>query len=314
MIHKEWHSEALSLRDKGFSGRAIANIIGKSKSQVNEFLKNSVYTWSEEVVEELSKSIIPDGPKVLVYDIETAPMLSYCWGLWDQNIGLNQIHTDWHLLSWAAKWLHSDDIFYEDQRNAVDIEDDKQLLQGIWKLLDEADFVITQNGKKFDQKKLNARFVFHGMKPPSSYRHIDVLLIAKAQFGFSSNKLAFMTDKLCTKYKKSTHAKFHGFELWRECLAKNEEAFDEMMDYNCLDILSLQELFEILAPWDTKLPVFEVYKEEVVENDEWVKSGFVYSNAGKYDRYRNTVTGQQRRGKVNLLSKDKRQSLLSNIV
>jgi len=240
LISKEWHSEALSLRDKGFSGRAIANIIGKSKSQVNDFFKFMFDARQE--VQQLTKSIIPDGPKVLVYDIETAPMLSYCWGLWDQNIGLNQIHTDWHVLSWAAKWLHSDDIFYEDQRFAENIEDDKKLLEGIWKLLDEADFVITQNGKKFDQRKLNARFVFHGMKPPSSYRHIDVLLIAKAQFGFSSNKLEFMTDKLCTKYKKSTHAKFHGFSLWRECLAGNEEAFDEMMDYNCLDILSLQEL------------------------------------------------------------------------
>ena len=26
-----------------------------------------------------------DGPKILVIDIETAPMISFHWGLWDQK-------------------------------------------------------------------------------------------------------------------------------------------------------------------------------------------------------------------------------------
>ena len=217
-------------------------------------------------------------------------------------------------MSWAARWLGEDDVYYEDQRGKKNVEDDKDLLRGIWKLLDECDFVITQNGKKFDQKKLNARFVINGMQPPSSYRHIDVLQIAKAQFGFTSNRLQYMTDLLCKKYKKSSHAKFSGFELWSECLKDNKEAWQEMEDYNILDILSLEELYEILAPWDNKLPVFEVYNDEPSDNSEWVRDGYVYSNQGKYERYRHTKTGQQRRGSINLLSKDKRSSLLRNIV
>ena len=31
-------------------------------------------------------------PKVLVFDIETAPMLGYVWGLWENNVALNQVH------------------------------------------------------------------------------------------------------------------------------------------------------------------------------------------------------------------------------
>lgn len=45
--------------------------------------------------------------KVLLSDIETAPILASVWRIWDQNIGLNQIKADWHLLSFAAKWLGS---------------------------------------------------------------------------------------------------------------------------------------------------------------------------------------------------------------
>jgi hypothetical protein len=125
------------------------------------------------------------GPKVLLLDIETSPIISYVWALFDQNIALNQIKTDWHLLSWAAKWLDSDKVMYMDQRNVKNIENDKKLLQHIWKLLDEADVVIWQNGDKFDGKKLNARFIMNGMKPPSSYKTIDTLKLAKKYFGFT---------------------------------------------------------------------------------------------------------------------------------
>lgn len=305
MSEVEWKQQAIELAKTGKSWRKIAETLDVSKSTVSDYLRKEF----KSVAAPKQK-----GPRVLIYDIETAPLLGYCWSLWDNNIGLNQIHSDWHVLSWAAKFLGEDDIYYQDQRDAKNVEDDKEILQGIWKLLDECDFVITQNGKKFDQKKLNARFVIHGMKPPSAYRHIDVLQIAKSQFGFTSNKLQYMTDTLCTKYKKSGHAKFSGFELWSECLKGNLEAFCEMEDYNILDILSLEELYLIISPWDAKLPNFDVYDDEPSNNEEWVKEGFVYSNLGKYDRYRNTVTGQQRRGSVNLLSKIKRDSLLRNIV
>ena len=306
MSENNWKQEALKLAKTGKSWRKIAEILEISKSTVSDFLRKEFKTKQEVVKQK--------GPRVLIYDIETAPLLGYCWSLWDNNIGLNQIHSDWHVLSWAAKWMGEDDVYYQDQRDVQNVEDDKQLLQGIWKLLDECDFVITQNGKKFDQKKLNARFVIHGMKPPSTYRHIDVLQIAKSQFGFTSNKLQYMTETLCKKYKKSGHAKFSGFELWSECLRGNLEAWTEMENYNILDILSLEELYSIISPWDAKLPNFDVYDDEPNDNEEWVKEGFVYSNLGKYDRYRNTVTGQQRRGNINLLTKEKRNSLLRNIV
>lgn len=305
MTEVNWKQQAIELAKTGKSWRKIAELLEVSKSTVSDYLRK-----------EFKETAAPTkkGPRVLIYDIETAPLLGYCWSLWDNNIGLNQIHSDWHVLSWAAKWMGEEDVYYQDQRDAKNVEDDKQLLQGIWKLLDECDFVITQNGKKFDQKKLNARFVIHGMKPPSTYRHIDVLQIAKSQFGFTSNKLQYMTETLCKKYKKSGHAKFSGFELWSECLNGNIEAWSEMENYNILDILSLEELYSIISPWDAKLPNFSVYDDEPSENEEWVKDGFVYSNLGKYDRYRNTITGQQRRGNVNLLSKEKRDSLLRNIV
>src|SRR5579863_8242080 len=95
-----------------------------------------------------------NGPKVLIFDIETAPIVAHVWSLWENNVGLNQIVSDWHVLSWSAKWLDDppNKVMYMDQRGVKNIEDDSNLLEEIWLLLDEADIVITQNGKSFDQK------------------------------------------------------------------------------------------------------------------------------------------------------------------
>lgn len=263
----------------------------------------------------LNKPSNPSMPKVLVYDIETAPMLGYIWGLWDNNVSLNMLHSDWYILSWSAKWLgdKSSKVMYMDQRNAKDIEDDKKILKGIWKLLDEADIVVTQNGKSFDEKKLNARFILNGMQPPSSYRHIDTKRIAKSKFAFTSNKLEYMTNKLCTKYKKLKHAKFSGFELWKQCLAGNLEAWKEMELYNRYDVLSLEELYMKMAPWDNTIN-FNVYNDKLTTvckcgSKEFNKNGFKYTNSGKFQRYKCRQCGSETTDKKNLLTKEKKKSL-----
>lgn len=253
--------------------------------------------------------------KVLLLDIETAPMLGYIWTLWEQTLALNQLYKDWHILSWAAKWLDDppSKIMYADQRKSKDITDDKNILIKIWKLLDEADVVITQNGKAFDQKKLNARFIQNGMQPPSSFKHIDTKIIAKRHFAFTSNRLEYMTDKLCVKYKKLKHKKFPGFEMWLECLAGNQLAWKEMEKYNKHDVLSLEELYLKLAPWDNTIN-FNLYTESLEHtcscgSKKFKCYGFAYTASGKFQRYKCLKCGSESRGKVNLLSKEKRDSI-----
>jgi DNA-directed RNA polymerase subunit RPC12/RpoP len=234
-----------------------------------------------------------DGPKVLIYDIETAPILAYIWGLWENNVSLDQIHSDWYILSWSAKWLGSptNEIMYADQRNAKNIENDKSILGYIWELLDQADIVITQNGKAFDQKKLNSRFIIHGFQPPSSYKHIDTLEIAKKHFGFTSNKLAYMSDKLNKKYKKLDHSKFAGFKLWKECLSGNMQAWKEMEKYNKHDVLALEELYSKIIPWDNRID-FNLYKKDRSEYEckcgskRIKKNGLRYLQARTLQKYK----------------------------
>lgn len=259
-------------------------------------------------------------PKVLIFDIETAPLLGYVWGLWENNVALNQIYKDWHILSWAAKWLDSppNEVMYDDQRNEKNIEDDSRILHSIWKLLDKADVVITQNGVSFDAKKLNARFILNGFKPPSPYKHIDTKILAGKYFAFTSNKLEYMTDKLCTKYKKLKHEKFGGFELWSECLKGNLKAWKHMEKYNKYDVLSLEELYKKLAPWDRAAPNFNLHSNDnnIICNcgsKDFTLEGHAYTASGKFQRYVCKKCGTWTRSKINTLTKEKIKSLRTKV-
>lgn len=267
------------------------------------------------------KEITPPKPepkreaKILVFDIETAPILGYVWGMWEQNVALNQIKSDWHLLSWAAKWLDKPEVFYMDQRDAKNVEDDKKILKGLWELLNEADVVLGQNSKSFDTKKVNARFIINGLGPPSPYQQIDTKVLAKKYFAFTSNKLEYMADKLCTK-KKSQHKEFQGFELWRECLKGNKRAWDELRKYNIADILATEELYKKMAPWGPGVNLNIYHSESVFRcscgSTNLLSRGFGFNLSGKYRKYQCKDCGgwcSEAGAKNNLFSDVKKASL-----
>lgn len=241
-------------------------------------------------------------PKILFFDIETSPMQVFAWALFDQNIPLNQIKKDWFVLSWSAKWAHQDKVIYQDLRQgkkSFSAKNEKKLLQGIWKLLDEADIVVSQNGIKFDSKKLNTRFIFHKMKPPSSYKHFDTLKTAKKHFAFTSNKLEYLAEFLNVPFKKLKHKKFPGFDLWNECLLNNNEAWKEMELYNRNDTLTLIGVYHALSPWEPGIFDVQSYTgvlECKCGSKNYIKYGYAYTGKTKYQRLKCKNCGSETRG------------------
>ena len=263
----------------------------------------------------------PASPRILLIDIETAPILGYVWSLWKQNVGLNQIKEEWYILSYCAKWLHEPEIMYRDVRENP--HSDESLMEPLWKLLDEADIIIGQNGKAFDMPKIQARLIMAGHMPPRPYKVIDTLLMAKQQFRFTSNKLEWMTGESAglTTLKKNQHSKFPGFTLWAECLKGNPEAWDEMKEYNIPDVTSMEELYLKLRPWYVGHPNLAAYVEstEVLcpkclspDIKQHPETPFTFTQTGKYEMYHCTSCGGFSRGRYTRNSTLKRKSLLSN--
>lgn len=193
--------------------------------------------------------------KILLVDIETAPKLAHVWGLWNQNIGIKQIVQDMYILNWSAKWL-DDDYIYTDSLHYHKLWDkdptnDSLILEDIWKMMDEADVIVGHNGDKFDIPTLNARFLYHGMQPPSPYTKYDTLKAVKRNIRMTSNKLDFLTQS----FKLGAKIDTGGFELWSDIvLRKDRNAFDRMVEYCEHDVELLEELYKLIRPWDNKHP------------------------------------------------------------
>lgn len=255
--------------------------------------------------------------KRLFFDIETAPMLGSVWGLWEQNISLDMLEKDWYILSFSCKWDGEKDVYYFDQRDAKDIENDKELLKKLWKFLDEADEVVAQNGKKFDVPKVNARFILNDMLPPSPYRVVDTLQMAKRNFAFTSNKLEYLSEKLLPPSKrKLKHKKFPGYSLWKECLKGNEQAWKEMEAYNRMDTIALELLYKKLLPWSKGKPNQAVYIDTTKKccthcgSSKVQSKGWHYTNTTKYQRFVCKSCGGYSRGKEMHTEKEVRKEML----
>lgn len=183
--------------------------------------------------------------KILILDIETAPNIAYVWGAWKQNIGQNQWKEKSHIMSFVAKWLDEDAIYYEENRGG----NDKTIVGKLFKMLDEADIVVAHNGDKFDLPVILGRGLVHGLTPPSPYHTIDTCRIARRRFRFANNTLVNLAEELGLAHQKGEHKKFPGFQLWLECLRNNDEAWAEMKEYNIIDVLTLQDLYLAMRPY-----------------------------------------------------------------
>lgn len=204
--------------------------------ELNHDTRNSPKAFKEE---------INTSAKVLILDIETAPIRAFVWGIWQQNVGTHQIQSDWFCLTWAAKWLFEDKVYSGKLKpKEVAEQNDKRIIEGIWKLINEADIVIAHNGEKFDIPKLNSRFILNGLQPPLPYQQIDTLKHIRRQFGFTSNKLDYVNKLLNLERKKDTN-----FELWENCMKGNADALSEMEEYNVQDVRILEETYLQIRAW-----------------------------------------------------------------
>ena len=255
-------------------------------------------------------------PRILVYDIETAPILGDVWSLWQQNVGLNQIHKNGYIMSWCAKWLDEDATYYMDCRENGEA-DEKHIVQCLVDMLEEADIVVAHNGDNFDWKWVAGRALVYGMPPMAPSRKIDTLKVVKANFRIPSNKLEFIAKFLgCTE--KDDHKEFAGHKMWHECLKGNQKAWQEMEDYNRQDVLTLEEVYLKLRPWIRNHPHVGVYNDVELPScprcgsTDLNKRGYVYTNASRFTRLRCNGCGSWSRQKGTVLSKGKRTSLVVN--
>ena len=233
------------------------------------------------------------NPRILVFDIETSPNLVYTFGLFNQNISLEQVVKETSILSIAWKFLGEKETYYMSvDPNQADLWDDRELCEAISSLFQNVDACVTHNGDRFDLPVIRGRLYHHGLPQIPPINSIDTLVMAKQAGKHLSCKLAHLTKGL--QFQKMSHAKFPGFALWRECLARNPEAWAEMERYNRMDILSGEALFERLRPFSkVHIPGFQTGELCCPKcgSKDLKKRGVLETRGGWYQRFKCSSCG-----------------------
>lgn len=227
------------------------------------------------------------APKILIFDVETLPLIVPVWQVYDVNVGMNHIIKDWCILSWSAQWVGDDRIMNSilTPSEAKD-RDDRRVVLEIWRLLEEADVVVAHNGKRFDIKKLNTRFWYHKLGKPTSYKVIDTLTAARAVFGLTFNKQDFIARFLGLQEKLDTN-----MQLWLDCDAGNREALLYMQEYNDQDVRMLNDIYMEMRPWITGHPDLRVYTRDlnscpVCMKHDFENVGLFVADVRRYEEFR----------------------------
>ena len=246
-------------------------------------------------------------PKILILDLETAPMKAYVWRRWKENISLEQTISEWFMLAWSAKWLYSPDIYGEVLTpEEVRGEDDSRITMSLYAMVNKADIIVAHNGKHADIPWMNSRFIINNLQPPKPFVTIDTLEIARKQFGFSSNKLDALAGYFNIPHKLHTD-----FALWKECMEGKQQSLDYMLEYNKMDVKILEEVYIKLAPWIKGGPNMNVYLNSEIpicancgsEAIELIPNQYYYTSVGKYVLYRCKDCGAVSRGRFSINSK-----------
>lgn len=234
--------------------------------------------------------------KILLFDIETSMAKAYTYGLYDQNISIENIIEHPRMIAFSAKWYGKKGTkFFSEYHHSRG-----EVLEEMHNLLDEADVVAGWNSKRFDVKWVNSEFMVEGMKPPSPYKQLDLMQEVKRNSRYLSHKLDYISDRLLGERKLA----YSMAQMWRivDSPDTDEETrkreWNRMKRYAVRDTNLLEPLLDELLPW-IKMPHPVRHGDDLCRNcgsESLEKRGFAATYNGSYQRYRCKDCGSWSRG------------------
>lgn len=195
--------------------------------------------------------------KILTLDIEMAPNIVHRWQLYgNDTTALSQLIQPQEMMCAAYKWYGEEPLFVMAPGYQHFMPDEDELIY-LWEAVNEADMLITFNGKKFDLPRLNTAFLEAGYGPPKPYAHVDLYQVMRKEFGNPSNKLDYLTNRLLGHGK----VEHEGHDLWVKCMMGDVEAWRKMIKYNLGDVVITEELYDYVKGWIPSHPNILLYDE-----------------------------------------------------
>ena len=255
---EQWKKTACNLKNLGLTNKEISlKIFGNDSTasiyKLYTFFKTSIaYNLLQKDVDiELTadEEFRVNELKILYWDIETSPCVSYHYQHWKVNIRQDQAIKQSHLLSVSYSFNDEEPVGFRLNPSEVAKEDDLTLVVNMIEAIEKADVIVGYNSKRFDMKVLNTRALYWGLPPIKPAKHIDLYDQVKKLFRFPSNSLGNVSAYLQLEGKLITDR-----GLWRRCMEHwNEEeceaALIDMLTYNKQDIEATRDLYYRIRGW-----------------------------------------------------------------
>lgn len=225
--------------------------------------------------------------RIVALDIETAPAVAFSFTGFKANIGIDQIIEHPRIIGFSYQWEGQKRVYWADEYH----DGRSTMLDVLHSVLNEADVVITYNGKNFDIPWITGELIVEGYSPVSPFQHIDLYQILKSKTRFFSRKLDYAAIRILDD-RKVSHT---GFKLWRDCLIGSPEektkAWALMKKYGLKDTALLFPLYYKIQGWITTGHPNRALLDGLTDacprcsSEHIQKRGFKYTNASKFQQY-----------------------------
>lgn len=210
----------------------------------------------ESTVEGARRQLEPRKPRLLIYDLEVSPNLTWTYNSYDAIVVKTEMYQK--LMSFSYCWYEEGKkpkIIHRQLPDTdtynVDHQSDKLLVKELWELINQADVYIAHNNNGFDAKMSNTLFLRNGLLPPNIPKSIDTLRIARSKFKFTGNSLDALCHQLGVEGKSQTK---HG-DVWYDCFVnKDLKSWKAMRVYNDQDVKALIDIYLLFRPYISNHP------------------------------------------------------------
>lgn len=187
--------------------------------------------------------------KILALDIETMPALVWTYDLFRPFISHKQIVEPSRISCFSYQWYGDKSVkFASEYHNGR-----SEMLDLLWKLMDDADVILGYNTKRFDTPWVLGELMVEGRTKPSPVKHIDLYQVMRSNTRFLSRKLDYVSSRLLDDKKIDVNT----MTLAIECASSDPEvaakAWAKMKRYSLKDTKLMFPLFERVRSY-VKMP------------------------------------------------------------
>lgn len=237
-------------------------------------------------------------PKIVAFDLETLPIMRQALIAWPglSNFPGTTLKASLSsIICFGYKVIGSNEAkvisAWDFPEWLIDVNDDKPLLRAAYEILKDADAILTQNGKSFDEKVIQTRLLLNGMDTLPALKHVDTKQLAK-KFSFFSNSLKYLSAQLSPERQKIEN---EGWNLWVRVYDREPAACEEMASYCKGDVEALEAIWRrlrVASGGANSMPNQNLFQVGGSANlcphcasTRIVKYGIRYYGANSYQRY-----------------------------